>query len=143
MGDATDHAARFDARFFVARNAGRASRSGDEVAGRTWWQRRQRASARWPTAGSRCGYTSDTPAARVRAHARGGSDAAVPGRLGEIAVKELRQTSPGCVPAGGGWPGSRSRPISSGAAGSLLIDPGDPAGPALDRAPGWVKAMER
>ena len=77
----------------------------------------------------------DAPAARARGSLEDVRTRLSPGRLGEITVEEISpEVTRIVMPAGGGVAG---QPVSAYLVGRhrfVLIDPGDPTGPALDRA---------
>jgi endoribonuclease LACTB2 len=129
---------RFDTRFFVAElpEGARISFEGDEVAGHVWL----------------------TPAAALTAMARGGigmwvptsatlqqlehvvsieqiRDRLTPQRLGEIEVETVSaEVTRIVMPAAGGVAGQPVCAYLVGHHRHVLIDPGDPTGPALDKA---------
>lgn len=129
---------RFDARFFAAALPAHAEVSllGDEVAAHAWHTPR---TALDEMAGGRLGMWLPTSSTLQQVeHARSFDDVLAhlaAGRAGEIDVVGVAD---GIVriemPYGGGVPG---RPIYSYLVGTsqvVLVDPGDPTGPALDRA---------
>ena len=129
---------RFDARFFVAElpAGARVSFEGDEVAGHTWLTPAAGLGAMadgrlamWiPTSTTLQQLEFVRSIDEIRARLS-------PGRLGEIGVEELSpEVTRIVMPAGGGVAG---QPVSAYLVGRrrfVLVDPGDPTGPALDRA---------
>jgi glyoxylase-like metal-dependent hydrolase (beta-lactamase superfamily II)/8-oxo-dGTP pyrophosphatase MutT (NUDIX family) len=129
---------RFDARFFVAElpAGARVRFEGDEVAGHAWLTPAAGLGAMadghlamWiPTSTTLQQLEFVRSMDEVRARLS-------PGRLGEIAVEELSpEVTRIVMPAGGGVAG---QPVSAYLVGRrrfVLVDPGDPTGPGLDRA---------
>ena len=129
---------RFDARFFVAQlpPSARVTFEGNEVAGHTWLTPAAGLGAMadgrlamWvPTSTTlqQLEFARSIEEVRARLSPRG---------LGEIEVEELSPEITRIVmPAGGGVAG---QPVSAYLVGRrrfVLVDPGDPTGPALDRA---------
>jgi glyoxylase-like metal-dependent hydrolase (beta-lactamase superfamily II) len=131
-------ARRFDARFFAAElpSGARVTFEGDEVAGHSWLTP---ADALAAMADGRLGMWIPTSTTLQQLeHVRSLDEVRTrlaPGRLGEIAVEEFSPAVTRIVmPAGGGVAG---QPVSAYLVGRrrlVLLDPGDPTGPALDRA---------
>ena len=129
---------RFDARFFVAElpPGARVTFEGDEVAGHAWLTpadaltaMADRQLAMWIP------DEHDAPTTRVRALDRRHPDPAVARPARRHRVEELSlEVTRIVMPAGGGVAG---QPVSAYLVGRrrfVLVDPGDPTGPALDRA---------
>ena len=97
----------------------------------------RRARRRWPTAGSSCGCrrarrssSSSTSLASTEIRER-----LAPGRLGDVVVEPVSDAVTRIVmPAGGGVAGQPVNAYLVGRRRFVLVDPGDPTGPALDRA---------
>lgn len=131
-------ARRFDARFFAAElpPGSRVTFEGDEVAGHAWLTP---AGALAAMADGRLGMWIPTSATLQQLeHVVSLKDVRTrlaPGRLGDITAEELSpEVTRIVMPAGGGVAG---QPVSAYLVGRrrfVLIDPGDPTGPALDRA---------
>ena len=129
---------RFDARFFVAElpAGARVSFEGDEVAGHAWLTP---AAGLEAMADGRLGMWIPTSTTLQQLEFVRSMDEITarlsPGLLGEIGVEELSpEVTRIVMPAGGGVAG---QPISAYLVGRrrfVLVDPGDPTGPALDRA---------
>ena len=131
---------RFDARFFAAELPPRArvTFEGDEVAGHAWLTPADALAAMadhrlamWiPTSTTLQQLEHVVSLDEIRTRLS-------PGRLGEITVEEISpEVTRIVMPAGGGVAG---QPVSAYLVGRrrfVLIDPGDPTGPALDRALG-------
>ena len=129
---------RFDARFFVAElpAGARVTFEGAEVAGHAWLTPAAGLGAMadghlamWiPTSTTLQQLEFVRSMDEIRARLS-------PGRLGEIAVEELSpEVTRIVMPAGGGVAG---QPVSAYLVGRrrfVLVDPGDPTGPGLDRA---------
>jgi glyoxylase-like metal-dependent hydrolase (beta-lactamase superfamily II)/8-oxo-dGTP pyrophosphatase MutT (NUDIX family) len=129
---------RFDARFFAAELPARARLSfeGDEVAGHAWLTPaaalREMADAEFgmwvPTSATlqQLEYTDSVAEIRERL---------TPGLLGAIEVDAITPDATRIVmPAGGGVAGQPVCAYLVGRRRHVLIDPGDPTGPSLDRA---------
>ena len=129
---------RFDARFFAAElpAGARISFEGDEVAGHDWLTA---AAALAAMARGEIGMWLPTSATLQQlehlASIEEARERLTPGRLGEI---ELDAVAPEVtrivMPAGGGVAGQPVCAYLVGRRRHVLIDPGDPTGPALDRA---------
>ena len=131
-------ARRFDARFFAAElpSGARVTFEGDEVAGHAWLRP---ADALAAMADGRLGMWIPTSTTLQQLeHVRSLEDVRTrlaPGRLGEITVDELSPKVTRIVmPAGGGVAGQPVSAYLVGRGRFVLIDPGDPTGPALERA---------
>jgi glyoxylase-like metal-dependent hydrolase (beta-lactamase superfamily II)/8-oxo-dGTP pyrophosphatase MutT (NUDIX family) len=129
---------RFDARFFATElpAGARVSFEGDEVAGHAW---HTPADALDAMADGRIAMwlpTSATLQQLQHADSVGEMRARlVPGRLGPIEVDELTPAITRIVmPAGGGVAGQPVNAYLVGRRRHVLVDPGDPTGPALERA---------
>jgi glyoxylase-like metal-dependent hydrolase (beta-lactamase superfamily II)/8-oxo-dGTP pyrophosphatase MutT (NUDIX family) len=129
---------RFDARFFVAElPAGvRVSFEGDEVAGHTW---RTPGAALRAMADGEIGMWLPTSATLQQLeHVRTIDevrDRLAPATLGPIEVEPITpEVTRIVMPAGGGVAGQPVCAYLVGRQRVVLIDPGDPTGPALDRA---------
>ncbi len=129
---------RFDARFFAAAlpSGARVSFEGDEVAGHAWLTPGAGLGAM--AEGRLAMWIPTSSTLQQLEHARSIEEIRerlAPGPLGEVVVEELPPEAMRIVmPAGGGVAG---QPVSSYLVGRrrlVLIDPGDPTGPALDRA---------
>jgi glyoxylase-like metal-dependent hydrolase (beta-lactamase superfamily II)/8-oxo-dGTP pyrophosphatase MutT (NUDIX family) len=131
-------ARRFDARFFVAELPSRArvSFEGDEVAGHAWLTPAAALSAMaageiamWPPTSATLQQLEHAPSvAEIREHL-------APGPLGTIEVEQISPEITRIVmPAGGGVAGQPLCAYLVGRRRHVLVDPGDPTGPALDRA---------
>jgi glyoxylase-like metal-dependent hydrolase (beta-lactamase superfamily II)/8-oxo-dGTP pyrophosphatase MutT (NUDIX family) len=129
---------RFDARFFVAAlpEGSMASIEGDEVVDHAWMrptdalaEMAEGTLALWlPTS------TTLQQLEFARSVEQVGARLA-PGRLGEVIVEDA---APGVIriemPAGGGVAGQPVNAYLVGRTAFVLVDPGDPTGPALERA---------
>ena len=135
---------RFDARFFAAQvpDGAEVSLLGDEVAAHAWHTPR---AALDEMAAGRLGMWLPTSATLQQLeHARSFAEIAehlTPSPGGgitetEVAEGVIRIT----MPAGGGVPGQPVHAYLVGTSACVLVDPGDPTGPALDRALGLVAA---
>jgi glyoxylase-like metal-dependent hydrolase (beta-lactamase superfamily II)/8-oxo-dGTP pyrophosphatase MutT (NUDIX family) len=129
---------RFDARFFAAElpAGARVSFEGDEVAGHAW---QTPADALDAMADGRIAMWLPTSATLQQLEHAGSvgemRKRLVPGRLGPIAVEELTPAITRIVmPAGGGVAGQPVNAYLIGRRRHVLVDPGDPTGPALERA---------
>ena len=129
---------RFDARFFVAKLPSRArvSFEGDEVAGHAWLTPAAALGAMaaaeiamWlPTSATLQQLEHAPSVAEIREHL-------APGPLGTIEVAQISPEITRIVmPAGGGVAGQPVCAYLVGRRRHVLVDPGDPTGPALDRA---------
>ena len=135
---------RFDARFFAA--ACRPARSRRSRA--TRWPRtrgcaRPTRSRRWPTGGSPCGCRRARPSSSSSTPDRSRRSATrlAPGRLGPIEVAEpVHGVTRIVMPAGGGVAGQPVCAYLVGRRRFVLVDPGDPSGPALERALALARA---
>lgn len=135
---------RFDARFFAAElpSGARVSFEGDEVAGHTWLTP---ATALRAMADGEIGMWQPTSATLQQLeHARSVDDMRrrlMPGLLGPVEVEVISAEVIRIVmPAGGGVPGQPVCAYLVGRRRHVLIDPGDPTGPGLERAVGLVAA---
>jgi len=133
---------RFDARFFAAElpAGARVSFEGDEVAGHTWLTP---AAALRAMADGEIGLWQPTSATLQQLeHARSVDDMRrrlMPGLLGPVEVEVISAEIIRIVmPAGGGVPGQPVCAYLVGRRRHVLIDPGDPTGPGLERAVGLV-----
>lgn len=129
---------RFDARFFAAEipAGARVSFEGDEVAGHAW---HTPADALDAMADGRIAMWLPTSATLQQLEHAGSVDEMrerlAPGRLGPIEVEELTPAITRIVmPAGGGVAGQPVNAYLVGWRRCVLVDPGDPTGPALERA---------
>lgn len=129
---------RFDARFFAAElpAGARVSFEGDEVAGHAWHTPSDALDA---MADGRIGMWLPTSATLQQLEHAGSvgemRDRLVPGRLGPIEVDDVTAAITRIVmPAGGGVAGQPVNAYLVGRRRHVLVDPGDPTGPALDRA---------
>ena len=129
---------RFDARFFAAilPPGAEATFEGDEVAAHAWLRPDDALAAM--AAGRLALWLPTSTTLQQLEHARSIEeirDRLAPGRLGPIEVTEAADGVTRIVmPAGGGVAG---QPVSAYLVGRrrlVLVDPGDPSGPALDRA---------
>ncbi|MEP6637928.1 MAG: MBL fold metallo-hydrolase [Chloroflexota bacterium] len=129
---------RFDARFFAAAlpAGARVSFEGDEVAGHAWLTPAAGLTAM--AEGSLAMWLPTSTTLQQLEHARSIEEIGerlAPGPLGALVVDELSpEVTRVIMPAGGGVAG---QPVSAYLVGRhrlVLIDPGDPTGPALDRA---------
>lgn len=129
---------RFDARFFVAElpAGARVTFEGDEVAGHGWLTPAAALDAMaagaiemWlPTSATLQQLEHATSVVEIR-------ERLAPGLVGAIEVEELTPEITRIVmPAGGGVPGQPVCAYLVGRHRHVLIDPGDPTGPALERA---------
>jgi glyoxylase-like metal-dependent hydrolase (beta-lactamase superfamily II)/8-oxo-dGTP pyrophosphatase MutT (NUDIX family) len=129
---------RFDARFFAAElpPGARVTFEGDEVAGHAWLT---------PAAGldamadGRLAMWLPTSTTLQQLEYAGSIDEVrerlAPGALGEIEVDEVSpEVTRIVMPAGGGVAGQPVCAYLVGRRRFVLVDPGDPTGPALDRA---------
>ena len=131
---------RFDARFFAAAAAGR--RRGDARRRRGRGPCLAHAARRARRDGRRharhvAADLGDAPAARARRdRSTTIRDALAPGRLGRGRGRGHRRRgrSGSTMPAGGGVAGQPVHAYLVGRRRFVLVDPGDPTGPALDRA---------
>jgi ribonuclease/clavin/mitogillin len=135
---------RFDARFFAATlpSGAQATFEGDEVAAHAWLRPTDALAAM--AAGRLALWLPTSTTLQQLEHARSIEeirDRLAPGRLGPIEVAEVADGVTRIVmPAGGGVAG---QPVSAYLVGRrhfVLVDPGDPSGPALDRALGLARA---
>lgn len=129
---------RFDARFFAAElpAGARVSFEGDEVAGHAW---HTPADALDAMADGRIAMWLPTSATLQQLEHAGSvgemRERLIPGRLGPIEVEELTPAITRIVmPAGGGVAGQPVNAYLVGRRLHVLVDPGDPTGPALERA---------
>ena len=129
---------RFDARFFAATlpPGTEATFEGDEVAAHAWLRPTDALAAM--AAGRLAMWLPTSTTLQQLEHARSIEeirDRLAPGPLGQIEVAEAADGVTRIVmPAGGGVAG---QPVSAYLVGRrrfVLVDPGDPSGPALDRA---------
>ena len=129
---------RFDARFFAATlpPGAEATFEGDEVAAHEWLRPTDALAAM--AAGRLAMWLPTSTTLQQLEHARSIEeirDRLAPGPLGQIEVAEAADGVTRIVmPAGGGVAG---QPVSAYLVGRrrfVLVDPGDPSGPALDRA---------
>jgi glyoxylase-like metal-dependent hydrolase (beta-lactamase superfamily II)/8-oxo-dGTP pyrophosphatase MutT (NUDIX family) len=129
---------RFDARFFAAElpSGARVSFEGDEVAGHDWLTPAAGLAAMaageigmWlPTSATLQQLEHVTSIGQVR-------ERLAPGRLGEVAVAPVStEVTRIMMPAGGGVAGQPVFAYLVGRRAHVLVDPGDPTGPALDEA---------
>jgi glyoxylase-like metal-dependent hydrolase (beta-lactamase superfamily II)/8-oxo-dGTP pyrophosphatase MutT (NUDIX family) len=129
---------RFDTRFFAAQlpDGAEPSFEGDEVAAHTWLRPADGLGAMaageivlWlPTSSTlqQLEFVTDVEDIRRRL---------APGRLGEVEVDVLSDVVTRIVmPAAGGVAGQRVNAYLVGRRRIVLVDPGDPTGPALDRS---------
>jgi glyoxylase-like metal-dependent hydrolase (beta-lactamase superfamily II) len=129
---------RFDARFFAAELpvGARVSFEGDEVAGHAWLT--PAAGLEAMADGRLAMWLPTSTTLQQLEHARSIEDVRTrlsPGRLGEVEVEEVSpEVTRIVMPAGGGVAGQPVCAYLVGRRGFVLIDPGDPTGPALDRA---------
>jgi len=129
---------RFDARFFVAElpPAARVSFEGDEVAGHTWLT--PAAALRAMADGQLAMWVPTSATLQQLEHAGSVDEMSRrlrPGLLGEVEVESIAGDVVRIVmPAGGGVPGQPVCAYLVGRRRHVLIDPGDPIGPALERA---------
>ncbi|MEX1170254.1 MAG: MBL fold metallo-hydrolase [Chloroflexota bacterium] len=133
---------RFDARFFAAElpAGARVSFEGDEVAGHTWLTP---AAALRAMADGEIGMWQPTSATLQQLeHARSLDEMRrrlMPGLLGPVEVEVIGSDIIRIVmPAGGGVSGQPVCAYLIGRRRHVLIDPGDPTGPALEQAVGLV-----
>ena len=131
-------ARRFDARFFAAELPGgaRVSFEGDEVASHMWLTP---AAALAAMAGGEIGMWLPTSATLQQLEHAGSPgdmrERLAPGALGAIEVEAVSpEVTRIVMPAGGGVAGQPVCAYLVGRRRHVLIDPGDPTGPALDRA---------
>lgn len=131
-------ARRFDARFFAAAlpNDAVASLLGDEVVGHGW--HRPGDALESMAAGTLAMWLPTSTTLMQLEHAGSMDDIrerCTPGALGEIVVDDMADAIVRIeMPAGGGVAGQPVESYLVGRARCVLIDPGDPTGPALDRA---------
>lgn len=129
---------RFDARFFAAElpRGARVSFEGDEVAGHRWLTPAAGLAAMaageigmWlPTSATLQQLEHVTSIQEVREHL-------APGRLGSVEVERISpEVTRIVMPAGGGVAGQPVCAYLVGRRSHVLVDPGDPTGPALDEA---------
>ena len=136
---------RFDARFFVAElpPGARVTFEGDEVAGHAWWT--PAAGLEAMAVGRLAMWLPTSTTLQQLEHVRTIEDVRSrlsPRRVAEIVVEELSPDVTRVVmPAGGGVAGQPVCAYLVGRSRFVLVDPGDPTGPALDRA--VVIAAER
>jgi glyoxylase-like metal-dependent hydrolase (beta-lactamase superfamily II)/8-oxo-dGTP pyrophosphatase MutT (NUDIX family) len=129
---------RFDARFFAAElpPGSRVSFEGDEVASHAWLTPRAGLAAM--AEGRLAMWVPTSTTLQQLEHVRSMDEIQArlsPGILGSIAVEELSPAVTRIVmPAGGGVAGQPVCAYLVGRRRFVLIDPGDPTGPALDRA---------
>jgi glyoxylase-like metal-dependent hydrolase (beta-lactamase superfamily II)/8-oxo-dGTP pyrophosphatase MutT (NUDIX family) len=129
---------RFDTRFFVAElpPGARVTFEGDEVAGHAWWS--PAAGLEAMAEGRLAMWLPTSTTLQQLEHVRSIEDVRSrlsPGRLAEVAVEELSPDVTRIVmPAGGGVAGQPVCAYLVGRRRFVLVDPGDPTGPALDRA---------
>ncbi|HET7169077.1 MAG TPA: MBL fold metallo-hydrolase [Candidatus Limnocylindrales bacterium] len=129
---------RFDARFFVAvvPNDAEASLVGDEVIAHGW--HRPGDALESMAAGELAMWLPTSTTLMQLEHAGSIDDVrerCAPGALGEIVVDAVDDAVVRIeMPAGGGVAGQPVNAYVVGRARCVLIDPGDPIGPALDRA---------
>ncbi len=139
-------ARRFDARFFAAAlpEGAVASLVGDEVVAQAW---HRPIDALESMAAGRIGMWLPTSTTLMQLeHVRSMDEIRsrlAPGRLGEIAVEDVAD---GVVriemPAGGGVAGQPVNSYLVGRSSFVLVDPGDPTGPGLERAMAEAGARE-
>lgn len=129
---------RFDARFFAAELpvSARVSFEGGEVASHTWLTP---AAALATMAGGEIGMWLPTSATLQQLEHAGSlgdmRERLAPGALGAIEVEAVSpEVTRIVMPAGGGVAGQPVCAYLVGRRRHVLIDPGDPTGPALDRA---------
>ena len=129
---------RFDARFFAAEipPGAEVSLLGDEVVAHAWHAPRAALDAM--AAGGLGMWLPTSSTLQQLEHARSIDDIRerlAPGLLGTIVVDEV---APGVIrlemPAGGGVAGQPVNAYLVGTTQVVLVDPGDPTGPGLDRA---------
>ena len=129
---------RFDARFFVAElpAGARISFEGDEVAGHAWQTPGQ--ALRAMAAGEIGMWLPTSATLQQLEHVHSIDDVRdrlTPTRLGSVEVERISEAVTRIVmPAGGGVAGQPICAYLVGRRRFVLIDPGDPTGPALDRA---------
>jgi glyoxylase-like metal-dependent hydrolase (beta-lactamase superfamily II) len=129
---------RFDARFFAAilPPGTEATFEGDEVAAHAWLRPTDALAAM--AAGRLDVWLPTSTTLQQLEHARSIGeirDRLAPGRLGPIEVTEAADgVSRVVMPAGGGVAGQPVSAYLVGRSRLVLVDPGDPSGPALDRA---------
>ena len=129
---------RFDARFFAAElpAGGRVTFEGDEVAGHAWLTPAAGLDAM--ADGRFAMWLPTSTTLQQLEHARSFEEIRErlsPGPLGAIAVEEVSDEVTRIVmPAGGGVAGQPVCAYLVGRRRFVLVDPGDPTGPALDRA---------
>jgi glyoxylase-like metal-dependent hydrolase (beta-lactamase superfamily II)/8-oxo-dGTP pyrophosphatase MutT (NUDIX family) len=129
---------RFDARFFAAElpPGARVSFEGDEVAGHAWLT--PAAGIEAMADGRLAMWLPTSTTLQQLEHARSFEDIRArlsPGQLGEIEVDEVSpEVTRIVMPAGGGVAGQPVCAYLVGRRRFVLVDPGDPTGPALDRA---------
>ena len=129
---------RFDARFFAAAFPAGAAVTlvGDEVSAQAW-HRPLDALESMATGGLGMWLPTSTTLQQL-AYARSIEDIGArlaPGRLGEVVVEEVAADVVRIeMPAGGGVAGQPVNAFLVGREASVIVDPGDPTGEALDRA---------
>ena len=129
---------RFDARFFAAElpPGARVSFEGDEVAGHAWLT--PAAGLEAMADGRLAMWLPTSTTLQQLEHVRSIEEIRerlAPGPLGEIEVDEVSpEVTRIVMPAGGGVAGQPVCAYLVGRRRFVLIDPGDPTGPALDRA---------
>lgn len=129
---------RFDARFFAAQlpAGGRVTLEGDEVVDHTWLTP---AAALRAMAAGEIGMWVPTSATLQQLEHAGSvaemRDRLAPGALGSVEVEAIDPAVTRIVmPAGGGVAGQPVCAYLVGRQRLVLVDPGDPTGPGLDRA---------
>jgi glyoxylase-like metal-dependent hydrolase (beta-lactamase superfamily II)/8-oxo-dGTP pyrophosphatase MutT (NUDIX family) len=129
---------RFDARFFATElpAGARVSFEGDEVAGHRWLTA---ASGLAAMAGGELGMWLPTSATLQQLEHVTSIEQArerlAPGRLGPVEVEAISpEVTRIVMPAGGGVAGQPVCAYLVGRRAHVLVDPGDPTGPALDEA---------
>ena len=129
---------RFDARFFAAAFPAGAAVTlvGDEVSAEAW--HRPRDALESMAAGDLGMWLPTSTTLQQLAYARSIEDIGArlaPGRLGDVVVEEVAADVVRIeMPAGGGVAGQPVNAYLVGREASVLVDPGDPTGEALDRA---------
>ncbi|MDH5242335.1 MAG: MBL fold metallo-hydrolase [Chloroflexota bacterium] len=128
---------RFDARFFAAAlpDGADVSLVGDEVAAHAWHTPR---AALDEMAADRLGMWLPTSATlQALEHVRSVDEIRTrlaPGRLDSVAVEDVMDGIVRVVmPAGGGVPGQPVNSYLVGTSAQVIVDPGDPTGPGLER----------
>jgi glyoxylase-like metal-dependent hydrolase (beta-lactamase superfamily II)/8-oxo-dGTP pyrophosphatase MutT (NUDIX family) len=131
-------ARRFDARFFAAElpEGARVSFEGDEVAGHAWLT--PAAALRAMADGEIAMWVPTSATLQQLEHVRSFAEIRerlAPGRLGAVEVESISPEITRIVmPAGGGVAGQPVCAYLLGRTRHVLIDPGDPTGPGLERA---------